>query len=206
MDRMELEEIERRSSGYWNIDGLPELVMGALWVVWGGLWLIGTTLPRGSMAFTCFWLVVPPVLACTGFFGDRTLRRLKERITLPRAGYARLKQPPAWAKVIVALVIALVILAVVFAPVGHTESTLPPLVLALVSVGMLREGARARNGRLLILAVISLGLGVWVWRTGAGWIGLNWAFLWLGAAALVTGVLRLRRFLRENPKVVETEA
>jgi hypothetical protein len=45
-----------------------------------------------------------------------------------------------------------------------------------------------------------------VWRTGAGWIGLNWAFLWLGAAALVTGVLRLRRFLRENPKVVETEA
>ena len=154
------------------------------------------------MAFTCFWLVVPPVLACSGFVGNWTLRRLKERITLPRAGYARFKQPPAWAKVIVALAI----LAVVFAPVGDTESTRPPLVMALVSLGMLREGGRARNGRFLILAAISLGLGVWVWRTRAGWIGLTWAFLWLGAAALVTGALRLRRFLRENPKVAETEA
>jgi hypothetical protein len=200
MDQGELREIDRRSSGYWNIDGLPELVMGVLWTVWGALWLIGTALPRG-MAHTCFWLVVPPVLACSGFFGNWTLRRLKERITLPRAGYARLKQPPAWAKAIVALAI----LAVVFAPVGDTERTLPPLVLAVVSLGLLSEGGRARNGRQLVLAVISLGLGVWLWRTGAGWIGLNWAFLWLGVAAMVTGALRLRRFLRENPKVAETE-
>lgn len=54
--------------------------------------------------------------------------------------------------------------------------------------------------------MISLGLGVWVWRTNAGWAGLNWAFLWLGLAALVTGGVRLRRFLRENPKAAETEA
>lgn len=63
--------------------------MGALWTTWGGLWLIGTTLPRG-MAYTCFWLAVPLALACSGIFGNRTLRRLKERITYPRAGYVQL--------------------------------------------------------------------------------------------------------------------
>jgi hypothetical protein len=42
------------------------------------------------MAYTCFWLAVPLALACSGIFGNRTLRRLKERITYPRAGYVQL--------------------------------------------------------------------------------------------------------------------
>ena len=205
MDQRELKDIERRSSSYWTIDGLPELLMGVLWMTWGGLWLIGTALPRG-MAYTCFWLVVPPALACFGIFGNRTLQRLKERITYPRAGYVRLKKPPAWVVVIVVLGLSLPIAAAVLGFVSDSEDSLLPLVLAVISLGLLGQGVHKRNGRLLILATISLGLGVWVWRTGAGWTGLSWAFLWLGIAGLALGALRLRRFLRENPKVAETEA
>ena len=205
MDQRELKEIERRSTRYWTIDGLPELMMGVLWTTWGGLWLIGTALPRG-MAHTSFWLAVPLALACSGIFGNRTLQRLKERITYPRAGYVQLKPPPAWVGAIVALVSLLALATVVFGFVRDSENTLPPLVLAVVSLGLLGEAVHGLNGRLLILSMISLGLGVWVWRTNAGWAGLNWAFFWLGLASLVVGALRLRRFLRENPKVVETEA
>lgn len=205
MDQKELRKIERRSSSHWTIDGLPELWMGVLCTVWGGLWLIGTALPRG-MVYTCFWLVVPPALACFGIFGNRTLQRLKERVTYPRAGYVRLKKPPAWVGVIVVLGLSLTVAAAVLGFVSHSENILPPLVLAVVSLGLLGEAVHGLNGRLLILSMISLGLGVWVWRSNAGWVGLNWAFFWLGLASLVLGALRLRRFLRENPKVAETEA
>jgi uncharacterized membrane protein len=80
------------------------------------------------------------------------------------------------------------------------------LVLAVVSLGLLGEAVRGLNGRLLMLSMISLGLGVWLWRAAAGWTGLSWAFLWLGIAGLALGALRLRIFLRENPKPAETEA
>lgn len=206
MDQRELKEIEQRTARNWNADGLPELLLGMIWTAWGGLWLIGSALPRGT-AYTCFWLVLPPVVACSGFFVNRGLRRLKERISYPRAGYVRLKRPPAWVRALVALAGLLAVSAVVLLGfLGYSESTLSALVVAAISLLLLLVAAHARNGRLLILAVVSLGLGVWVWRTGAGWTGLNWAFLWLGAAALLTGALRLRRFLRENPKVAEAEA
>jgi hypothetical protein len=205
VDQRELKDIERRSSSYWTIDGLPELLMGVLWMTWGGLWLIGTALPRG-MAYTCFWLVVPPALACFGIFGNRTLQRLKERVTYPRAGYVRLKKPPAWVGVIVVLGLSLTVAAAVLGFVSDSENILPPLVLAVVSLGLLGEAVRGLNGRLLMLSMISLGLGVWLWRAAAGWTGLSWAFLWLGIAGLALGALRLRIFLRENPKPAETEA
>jgi hypothetical protein len=99
--------------------------------------------------------------------------------------------------------LSLTVAAAVLGFVSDSENILPPLVLAVVSLGLLGEAVHGLNGRLLILSMISLGLGVWVWRTKAGWAGLNWAFLWLGLVSLVLGALRLRRFLRENPKAVE---
>ena len=204
MEQQELKEIERRTLKYWNVDGLPELLMGSLWVLWGGLWLAGTALPKGP-AYVAFWLVVPFVLASSGIFSRWAVQKLKERITYPRAGYVLTKQP-RWVGVIVALASLLALAALVFGLVRGSESTLPPLLVAIVSLGLFILAVHESNERLLILAVISLGLGVWVWRTNAGWAGLNWTFLWLGLAALVTGALRLRRFLRENPKAAETEA
>ena len=35
MPHLNLREIENRPHRYWNVDGLPEIVMGALWVLWG---------------------------------------------------------------------------------------------------------------------------------------------------------------------------
>jgi hypothetical protein len=206
MVRKSFNDIEQRTTRYWNDDGLPELLMGTLWTVWGGLWLIGTALPK-SMAFVCFWLIVPPVLACSGLFAQRALQRLKERITYPRAGYARIKRPPQWVRLTVLVVLMMAMSAVIYTGFWkNIESTAPPLVVAALALAFLVMALHSRNGRLLILSLIAAGLGIWIWRSQAGWMGLNWTFLWLGLVALLLGGLRLRRFLRENPKVAEREA
>jgi hypothetical protein len=41
MQQPDLNDIARRPARYWNIDGLPELMLGLLWIAWGGAWLFG---------------------------------------------------------------------------------------------------------------------------------------------------------------------
>ena len=62
---LDLRELERRPTKYWNEDGLPELVMGLLWVLWGGAWLVGNALPRGPV-WNVFWMFTPALLALSG--------------------------------------------------------------------------------------------------------------------------------------------
>ncbi len=92
METVDLTDIERRPQRYWNMDGLPELMMGVLWIVWGGAWLLGERIPRGGV-YNAFWMFVPALLALSGFAVVWATRALKARITFPRAGYVAW-QPP----------------------------------------------------------------------------------------------------------------
>lgn len=53
MDQGELKEIERRQLKHWSLDGLPELMVGLGWLVWGVLNLIGATLFIGMCVLGC---------------------------------------------------------------------------------------------------------------------------------------------------------
>ena len=35
MEYPDLKEIERRPKQYWNADGLPDLLFGFVWILWG---------------------------------------------------------------------------------------------------------------------------------------------------------------------------
>lgn len=62
---VDLRDAEQRAQRYWTIDGLPELLMGALWIVWGAAFLAGEALPRGP-AWNVYWMLTPGVLALSG--------------------------------------------------------------------------------------------------------------------------------------------
>ena len=198
----EWKEIERRPQRYWNVDGLPEVVMGFLFILWGGLTLIGDALPRRPV-YGIYWLVVPVVLATSGFWGNWAIKRLKERITYPRAGFVEMRGPRkmvAAAAAVIALGLAALIVS---GGMVAIKQWIPPGCAVVMALGFLLMGVRYRMPDLLGLAAVSLGLGIWMYQTKAGFVQLNWTFVCLGAASLVLGTVRLRRFLRANPKAPE---
>ena len=66
--------------------------MGLLWIVWGGAWLVGLALPHGKV-WSLYWTLVPLLLVLSGAAATWAVKKLKARITFPRAGYVEWQTP-----------------------------------------------------------------------------------------------------------------
>ena len=80
------DDFAKRPVRSWRQDGLPDLLLGMMLVVPGGIFLGGEALTKGGAAgqaylFAAPWVWLGCVLALVW-----TFKRLKERITFPRAG------------------------------------------------------------------------------------------------------------------------
>jgi hypothetical protein len=201
MDRPDLNDIARRPQQYWNVDGLPELVMGVLWMLWGVAWLVGEALPRSAANY--YWMITPVLLAGSGVVAIRVIRSLKARVTFPRTGYVEWKEPTTMARLgtaAIAIVVAAVLAAVVLRG-GAGEGRNAPVVLGVIlSLGFLVASVRQHAPHLLALAGVALALGLAVGTIAEGWTAANWIFVGIGAATAALGALRLSRFISQNPR------
>ena len=199
---LDLRELERRPTKYWNEDGLPELVMGLLWMLWGGAWLVGNTLPRGPV-WNVFWMFTPAVLALSGVAAVRLTKALKARVTFPRTGYVAWKAPTRGQRVAtaaVAMVTAAVLAAlIVKSRTGGLERVAAPGMGVILSLGFLVASLTQRAPHLLALGGVALVLGLAFGSLAAGWEAMNWMLVALGAAAAIMGAARLRMFVARNP-------
>lgn len=201
MDRPDLDEIARRPQKYWTADGLPEVVMGALWMVWGIAWLVGENLPRDQARV--YWMIVPLLLVVGGVAAIRVIKSLKARITFPRTGYVEWKEPTRAAQLATAAVamIAAAILAGVVLKGDAGQGRNAPVVLGvMLSLAFLVASLRQRAPHLLALAGVALALGLAVGTIGQGWTAANWVFVGLGAATSLAGALRLASFISRHPR------
>jgi len=200
---LDLDEVARRPGRYWNADGLPETVMGGLWILWGAASLLPSVLPAGNW-LAVYSTLVPVVLVTSGLLANRLVRRLKERVTFPRAGYVAWKEPGA-ARLIgacaaAAVVAGIVALLAAVSRQGPTAALVTPAAGTLVAAALAFVAARQRLPRFAILAVVAVALGFGLPRAVGAWeIELGLLFLGLGLASLATGAVRLRRFLRSTP-------
>jgi hypothetical protein len=199
---MDLGDMERRAQRYWNVDGLPELTMGLLWMVWGGAFLAGQSLPRGP-AWNIYWMFTPAVLALSGVAATWLIKRLKARITFPRAGYVEWREPSRAQRLTTAAV-AIVTAAVIVGLISRArsrgvETVVAPAIGVILSLGFVVASLTQRAPYLLALAGVALALGVLIGATETGWDGLNWMFVALGAATAAVGAIRLRAFVRRHP-------
>lgn len=198
----ELRNLEGRAAKYWHADGIPELVMGVLWIVWGGTWLIGQRIPRGP-AWNTFWMFTPAVLALTGVAAVWITKWLKARITFPRAGYVEWR-PPSRVHRLTAAVVALVVAVALVVIVrqsrteGMAQVAVPGLGV-LLSLAFVVASITQKAPHLLALAGVALVLGLSIGAIRAGWDAMNWVFVLLGAATAALGALRLGAFLRRHP-------
>jgi hypothetical protein len=201
-ESIDLRDLERRSARYWSEDGLPELALGALWILWGAAWLVGNALPRGLL-WNLYWIITPAALALSAAAAVWATKRLKARITFPRAGYVAWKAPTGRQRLVAAAVaVAGASAAVVLIQAGRAsgvERATAPALGVLLSLGFLVASLTQRVPLLLALAGVALVLGLAAGSLVIGWSGANWMLVGMGAAAIAAGAVRLRRFLARNP-------
>ena len=197
-----LDEIARRPQRYWDVDGLPELIMGLLWMLWGSAWLLGDALPHDWRS-NAYWSVAPVFLVLSSFAAVWAIKRLKERLTFPRTGYVDWKEPSRSARLsagAVAMVTAMVLAAVAANRNAGIEHVAAPLLSVILSLGFVVASLRQRAPHLLALAAVAVALGLAFGTLRAGWESVNWLFVTLGAASAALGGLRLALFLKKNPR------
>jgi hypothetical protein len=199
----ELRDFESRPRRYWNIDGIPELVMGLVWIVWGLALVVGETLPRGSAAAAYYWMCVPAILVLSGVAATWLTRRLKARLTDPRTGYVELRQPGRGVHALTALIAiaAAAVLAglVVSGRATGAEHMASPAVGVILSLAFVAASVRQKAPSFLALAGVALALGVAFAILKLGLTAMNWLFVGLGAATVLTGGWRLRSYLARHP-------
>jgi hypothetical protein len=201
MPHPDLDDLARRPVRYWSVDGLPELMMGLLWIVWGGAWIVGQQVPH-DWRWAAYWLLVPPLLATGGFVANWATRRLKERVTFPRSGYVEWKAPDLGTRIgaaavviAAALALALMVLTGDARPAGQMAA---PIIAVILSLGFVVISVRQHAPHHLALGGLVLALGIALGWTHGGWTSVNWMFLGLGLALTLVGGLRLARFLRRH--------
>ena len=199
---LDLSEIERRPTTYWNADGSPELMMGLLWLLWGGSWLFGQSLPHGA-AWNVHWMFTPALLALTGVASIWATKKLNTLVTVPRTGYVEWNEPTRGQRLAAAAVAvitaALVAALTIRARTPGMERVAPAALGVLLSLAFVAASLTQKAPHLLALAGVALMLGLAFGALNAGWQATNWMLIGLGAATFLSGAVRLSIFLKRHP-------
>lgn len=200
-NKLVLDEVQRRSTRYWNVDGLPELMMGLVWMLWGGAWLLGQSLPRGVS--NVYWMFTPFLLALSGVASVWATKKLKARITFPRTGYVEWN-PPTRQQRLAAAAVAIVTASVLVALISGNrtvglEQVAAPAVGVVLSLAFVAASVTQKAPHLLTLAAVALVLGLAFRASTSGWDALNWMLIALGMATVLVGAARLWMFLKAHP-------
>ena len=202
-----LKEIEQRPRRYWNADGLPELSMGAVWIVWGIALALPKLLPQGTW-LGWYWKSVPVILVVAAFSSQWVAKKLKERITFPRGGYVRWPEPSRTMQVVSALIAALVgLMLVVLVIRGRADglrNLVAPLSAILIAVAFLVPAIRWKMTHFLVLSIAALALAFIILdRHMNVEPAMTFLLLTLGVIAMVLGSVRLSIYLRRHPAQAE---
>jgi hypothetical protein len=200
MNNVDLVDVARRPARYWLADGVPELVMGLLWMAWGTAWLVGNALPRGR-TFSVFWMLTPALLAVSGVGAVWLIKRIKARLTFPRTGFVEWREPTAAERVLAAgvAVVTAAVLAGTVMRAGSNPAHAAPVLGVILSLAFVVASLRQRAPHYLAFAGVALATGLALGAIGGAWTSVSWMFIVLGATSTVFGSVRLLHFVRTHP-------
>jgi hypothetical protein len=200
-----VDKITGRPSQYLADTGVPLLAGGLIFALLGSSVLIQQVLPKGFIAQeTPRWIAI----CCAGavLLGARAV---KQRIVFPRGGYVQPLPHPALRFMRVASFAAVVAVAI-FAMtwpgrLPHAESRLiePGFAMAFAIICM-ATGWQQKSRSIMGFGAYLVGLAPLLWILESGYERGSWFEVGVGAPLAVAGEIRLRSFLKANPKPVET--
>lgn len=196
-----IEDALRRPKRYWNADGIPEIAIGAFWLLWAAIVLLPIAAPalaKWKNLISILGVLMAPLLM------DKAVKRWKERVTFPRGGYVQFR-PPSGSMRLTLVVIAAVlgagaVLLVRFG--GH--HVLPDWMAAvvgfLISLTLLQLAWRMRSLRLGVLcwAVAAVGMVVSTLKVSHD-RSIMYVFLAAGVVCVLDGALRMWSYVRTHP-------
>jgi hypothetical protein len=196
MPRINLDEVARRPRQYWNVDGAPDLIMGLVFMAWGGIAVLGREV--GSSLFSAVSWVL---LMLTAFAAMPLVKRLKARVSFPRTGYVEWNPPSRGQRFATGIIAAVagVALALMIGRGVATDHIVLGFCLVL-SVGCVVGSVIQRAPHMLVLAVVALLLGVAFDAWKADWRSLSWVLVAFGMAQALLGAVRLAQFVRSHPR------
>ncbi len=213
LDATSPEGIERRQLKYWSVDGLPQLATGIGWLLWGGLYLAGLWLLE-KRSFRVYWAIVTGFVQLWGIAVQSALGKLKERMTDSRAGYAGMpiRERGILRHIVGPLLLGVMSLSLIGLRVD-LRSFGPFLAGGLIALAIAEPamGPATKHHVEVLYWGFLLELALWLamllqFRKARNDAAVYWTLVCMGLIGIVFGVVRLRRFLRENPKAAETEA
>lgn len=206
-----LSQPQRRAIQYWYVDGSYEIGFGLLCLLLG-LYFLLEKLVQGS------WLsaVVDGALVLVFILGillvNWLTRRIKERITYPRTGYVAYRRPaglPRLLRLLLLMVITGLLAAAIALLMARpiTGFDVMPLVTGLLLALVLGILAwRSTVPRFYLLAAFSAMVGWGLAFAGLGnYLALSAYYAAIGLALILSGLLTLIGYLRQNPAPQEEQ-
>jgi hypothetical protein len=195
VERLDLDEIERKIYREANSDGIMELLLGFL------LFFMASTWGNSYNVFVAFFPI----------YGNRVIEAIKAKFTYPRIGYVKLKQEEkniGWGILgYVLIVIAIVsVIATIFYG-GNLESLdvyrwVPLVIGGIFLGGMIYHHSKSGDPFTYLYSLIVLVAGViFTFFLTESFIQIKLYLLFLAGFFVLAGLVRLLTFVRRNPVV-----
>jgi hypothetical protein len=207
-----IDEALRRPARHWSSDGLADLFVGVLLLLWGMAISAQQLWPSTLTALLAAWVPAVTGLGLVVFSATvmRGLQTLKARWAYPRVGYVKMREASRARKTAAAVVSGVVAVVVAFAVLlsrreGADWVSLMPVGMGTVyAVGAGFLWVRFRLRRFLayaLLALVSGALAQW-WLPAD--LGVGVVLCAVGLCSAIGGAVVLRGLLRQ-PTVVEDQ-
>jgi len=193
-EKIDLKKLEQKSWRELNQDGMTEIMMGLMLLMFS----IGPIRPTSTIFGAVFFI-----------FGASALERIRKRMTYPRIGYVKLveEDPKSTARgmgLYFVIVLAAMTLVIAILAGGLDLDMLrtwsPALAGFLISGGMIYAASKSGAIRYYVFLALAVGLGIAASILNPkGYAGLTPFFLIFGMIVLLWGSAMLLRFIRKYP-------
>jgi hypothetical protein len=206
-----LSDVEQRVKRYWYTDGIGELIGGGMFVLLGLYFALQEFLGQESMVGGILQGSFILLMIGGAFISRRMVNALKTRLTYPRTGYVeyQVNEHNMRSRRIGVVILAFTISALTMVFVRLFQSFDSIVAVTGLAVGLILVVLRAKASglaRFYVLGAVSLVLGfaLSISRLPNGYsLGLFYGLM--GVCFIISGVLTLQRYLRENPLPAENQ-
>lgn len=209
MTQPDIDQALRRPARAWAADGIPEIAMGAFWIVWGAVSILPVVFP-GSAAARYNAVILMVAMIPFLFLANRIVEEFKIRLTYPRTGYLAPRKPSLARRIGATLtgltVAAALAWSIITGAIKGVEGSLPLACALLIGVFLFVAGARAGIARLQTVGCGAAAIGGLVTFWGLAWeLALGLVFLGTGVLCALSGAAALAGFLKTHPVMEEKE-